>query len=695
MRTFHRLKIAAMLFLAGPAMAAGAKSKMPAGYSIPVVDLSGQKQRQVVVDREPGQYLGHPTTVLLEDNQTMIAVYPAGHGKGQIIMKQSSDAGLTWSERLPVPVSWSTSKETPTIFRAADKNGVKRLILFSGLYPIRESVSEDDGRTWTELKAIGNFGGIVAMSSLIRLKNGDYMALFHDDGRFLRKPGFPGKFKVYKTISQDGGLSWSRPEVIATHARAKLCEPGAVLSPDGRRIAVLLRENSRKFNSFVIFSNDDGQTWTAPAELPASLTGDRHVAKYAPDGRLFITFRDTARESQTRGDWVGWVGTYDDLAQNREGQYRVRLMKNHFKADCAYTGLELLPDGTFVATTYGHWVQGEQPFIMSVRFKLSEIDALAGARAQAPRPAMKFLRTPDERFQNLPGYDFAPHYAEFNGLRMHYLDEGPANGPVVLLLHGEPSWSYLYRKMIPIIAGAGFRVIAPDLIGFGKSDKPVNKSDYSYQMGVDSVAAFIKQLDLKNITLFCQDWGGLIGLRVAAENPERFAAVIAANTALPGSPATSKKAALPGPSTAFGFSAWLLYSQLAPELKPGNVVELGTVSRLSAEVKAAYDAPFPDKRYKAGARVMPLLVGSQIRENSQAWDRLCQWQKPFLTAFSDKDIILGGGDKIFRELIPGARNQQHVTIKNAGHFLQEDKGEELAGIVVEFMRANRIAGPGH
>ncbi|MHC4167601.1 MAG: sialidase family protein [Planctomycetota bacterium] len=356
---------------------AGAEPRQPRGYSIPLIDLAGETHRQIVVDKEPGQYLGHPTTVLLEDNRTMIAVYPKGHGRGGIVMKRSTDAGLTWSDRLPVPDNWSTSKEVPTIYRVIDPQGVKRLIMFSGLYPIRMAVSEDDGTTWTALKPIGDFGGIVAMGSLVRLKNGSYMALFHDDGRFLHGAGKRAKFHVFKTISTDGGLTWSEPEIVAQHPTAHLCEPGAVRSPDGRQIALLLRENSRKQNSFVIFSDDEGSTWTEPVELPGALTGDRHTCRYAPDGRLFITFRDMTHESPTRGDWVGWVGRYDDIVNGREGQYRIRLMDNHFRTDCAYPGLELLPDGTFVTTTYGHWIEGESPFIVSVRFKMEEIDAKA------------------------------------------------------------------------------------------------------------------------------------------------------------------------------------------------------------------------------------------------------------------------------------------------------------------------------
>lgn len=364
--------------------AAAALAQPPRGYSIPLLDLSAESSRQVVVDREPGQYLGHPTTVLLEDGKTVIVVYPKGHGRGAIVMKRSADGGRTWSDRLPTPENWATSLETPTIHRVVDPRGRKRLILFSGLYPIRMARSDDDGLTWTPLEKIGDFGGIVAMSALARLRDGRYMALFHDDGRFFGPAPLPPprRFKVYKTLSSDGGLTWSAPTVIAEHPEAHLCEPGIVRSPRGDQIAVLLRENSRNFNSFVIFSGDEGANWSAPRELPGALTGDRHVAAYAPDGRLFITFRDTTLESPTRGDWVAWVGRYEDIASGREGQYRVRLAKNHKDFDCCYPGLETLPGGEFLTTTYGHWTPGEQPYIISIRLTLKQLDAMARKAAR-------------------------------------------------------------------------------------------------------------------------------------------------------------------------------------------------------------------------------------------------------------------------------------------------------------------------
>jgi hypothetical protein len=380
-----------ILFLSVALFAASAcaKSAPPAGpvsrgYTIPLLDLAAESERQIVVDREPGQYLGHPTTVLLEDGRTIVAVYPKGHGRGPIVMKRSADGGLTWSGRLPVPDNWATSLETPTIHRVIGPDGAKRLILFSGLYPARLSVSGDDGLSWTPLAPAGDWGGIVVMSALVELRpgRGRYMAMFHDDGRFFTKDTRaekPPVFTLYSTFSDDGGLTWSFPQAIYRSSEVHLCEPGIIRSPDGRMLAALLRENSRTRNSFVIFSRDEGKTWSEPRELPGALTGDRHTGKYGPDGRLLVSFRDMTPDSPTRGDWVAWVGTFDDIVRGREGQYRVRLMDNTEDADCAYPGVEVLPDGTFVLTTYGHWTAGAEPYIVSVRLKLAELDRLAAS----------------------------------------------------------------------------------------------------------------------------------------------------------------------------------------------------------------------------------------------------------------------------------------------------------------------------
>ncbi len=355
--------------------------------TITTIDLTDQIHRQVVVDRESGQYLGHPTTVLLEDGKTMLCVYPKGHGRGAIVYKRSNDGGLTWSDRLPTPASWATSKEVPTMHRVIDPQGKKRIIMWSGLHPARLAVTEDDGETWSELNPVGDWGGIVVMGFVEPLNTGqgDYLAMFHDDGRFFTEDGKRTDiFKLYKTFSRDGGLTWSLPDVVYQDTEVNLCEPGCIRSPDGKRLAVLLRENARRKNSHVIFSDDEGKTWTEPRGVPLALTGDRHTGKYGPDGRLFISFRcisPTAKRAGRpfEGDWAAWVGTWDDIVNGREGQYSVRLKDNTKGYDTTYPGVEVLPDGTFVVTTYGHWDEGEAPYILSVRLKLDELDTMARA----------------------------------------------------------------------------------------------------------------------------------------------------------------------------------------------------------------------------------------------------------------------------------------------------------------------------
>ena len=301
---------------------------------------------------------------------------------------------------------------------------------------------------------------------------------------------------------------------------------------------------------------------------------------------------------------------------------------------------------------------------------------------------MEFLRTPDERFTNLPGYDFSPNYLQVDDceggeLRVHYLDEGPADADPVLLLHGEPSWSFLYRKMIPVLTAAGQRVIAPDLVGFGRSDKPSQRGDYTYQRHVDWMQSLLDQLQLNNITLVCQDWGGLIGLRLVADNPERFARAVAANTMLPSGDQNLGEA----------FIKWRTFSQEVAQFPVAAIIDGSTTTELSADVLRAYDAPFPEESYKEGARQFPLLVPATPEDpaagpNRAAWKVLSQWQRPFLTAFSDSDPITAGGDALLQKRIPGCRGQAHTTIENGGHFLQEDQGEKLAQVVVAFIRAN-------
>jgi len=344
-------------------------------FTIPTIELNKRTDLQTIVDQEDGIYLGHPSTVLLEDGNTILIVYPKGHGKGEIIYKRSEDGGKTWSDRLMVPHNWSSSKEVPTIHRVIDEKGLKRIILWSGLYPARLAVSEDDGATWSGLRPAGEWGGIVVMGAVVDLKTpGHYLAMFHDDGRFFTKDGkWTGIFTLYQTNSTDGGLTWSHPFPIYQNNEIHLCEPGIIRSPDGHQLAALLRENSRTKNSHVIFSNDEGVSWSAPMELPRELTGDRHTGKYLKDGRLFLSFRDTAPNSPTQGDWVAWVGTYEDIVSGKPGEFRIRIKDNKHQWDCAYPGVEILPNGEIVTTTYGHWDEGKSPYILSVRININNL----------------------------------------------------------------------------------------------------------------------------------------------------------------------------------------------------------------------------------------------------------------------------------------------------------------------------------
>ena len=304
---------------------------------------------------------------------------------------------------------------------------------------------------------------------------------------------------------------------------------------------------------------------------------------------------------------------------------------------------------------------------------------------------MKVLRTPDDRFVGLPDFPFEPHYLDVpdgdgGSLRVHYIDEGPPEAPVVLMLHGEPSWSFLYRKMIPPIVAAGLRAVAPDLPGFGRSDKPAERSDYTYQRHVDWMAEALEQLNLTGITLVAQDWGGLIGLRLVAEHPERFARVVAANTFLPTGDGAPSEA----------FLRWQEFSQTTPRFHVGGIVKGGCATDLVPEVVEAYNAPFPSDEFTAGARQFPLLVPTSpddpaAEANRNAWNVLREWDRPFLCAFSDSDPVTAGSDRALQDRIPGTKGQPHTTITGAGHFLQEDKGEELADVVIAFVQGGAPA----
>ena len=349
--------------------------------------------------------------------------------------------------------------------------------------------------------------------------------------------------------------------------------------------------------------------------------------------------------------------------------------------------------------------------------------------------SMDVIRTPEARFSDLPDYGFDPHYTlvpdgEGGELRIHHLDEGDSAGPPVLCLHGEPTWSYLYRKMVKVFSREGLRTIAPDFVGFGRSDKPTSQEDYSYQRHVDWMTAWLERNDLYGLTLVCQDWGGLIGLRLVAENPDRFERVVAANTGFPTGrhltlseegathgrhseeileaarkhyeeiPVVSLEglaAQIAGPD---GFLYWRKFATNTPDLPVGALIA-GTIAGaagrpLSDSEVAAYEAPFPDERYKAGASRFPGLVplfpdDPAASANQAAWEKLGSWSKPFLTAFGDRDAMMRGFDKVFQEHIPGAQGQPHTIIEGAGHFLQDDHGEELARIVVDFVRSNPAA----
>ncbi len=292
---------------------------------------------------------------------------------------------------------------------------------------------------------------------------------------------------------------------------------------------------------------------------------------------------------------------------------------------------------------------------------------------------MDVARTPEERFERLLDYPFAPHYVEVDGLRMHYVDEGPTDAKPVLMMHGEPSWSYLYRHMIPICAAAGHRVIAPDLIGFGKSDKPTDINDYSYKKHMDWMQNFLDQTGLTDITLVCQDWGSLLGLRLAAENPDRFRAIVLGNGMLPTGDQPLPKA----------FHIWKTFAVRSPWFPIARIIDTASFRKLGPDEKRAYDAPFPNKKYKAGARAFPKLVPASPNDpateaNRAAWKVLEQWDKPFLTTFSNGDPVTRSGDKYVQERVPGAKGQPHVTL-TGGHFLQEDSPVQFANAVNELL----------
>ena len=292
------------------------------------------------------------------------------------------------------------------------------------------------------------------------------------------------------------------------------------------------------------------------------------------------------------------------------------------------------------------------------------------------------LRTPETCFANLPDFPWEPRYSMVAELRVAYIDEGPRDAPVVLLMHGEPAWSFLYRKMIPVLLQAGYRVVAPDLVGFGRSDKPARSADYSYANHVLWMHTWMENIDLRCISLFCQDWGSLIGLRLAAQDPDRFERIVLANGGLPTGTSPVPRA----------FRIWRAFSRFSPWFPIGRIVRAGCVHGLRADEVAAYNAPFPSSRYRVAARIFPGLVPTTPNDperanNERAWEVFKRWEKPFLTLFSNRDPVTRGGYKVWQKLVPGAQGQPHATTRDAGHFLQEDKGVEVANAIAAFMRA--------
>lgn len=361
----------------------GASAWGKQGFDLPIVDLDQRQDLQIIVDKEEGQYLGHPSTILLGDGQTILCAYPKGHGRGALILKKSTDGGQTWSERLPTPANWATSREVPTFYHTIDPSGKKLILMFSGMAEKnRMATSEDGGKTFSELKDIPNQkGAIVVMSDLIPLNTGKghYMATYHHRTKVNNQKAI----ELYITFTRDGGRTWSDKVVIHKSAVMHLCEGGFVRSPDGKEVALLLRENARNKNSQIMFTQDEGKTWSAPKSMPGALCGDRHQAQEIAGNRLLIQFRDRTpnkregnQHSPTEGDWCGWVGTWDDLKQGREGQYRIRFKDNKHGWDTTYPAAELLADGTLVCTTYGHFDLGKQPYILSFRFKIEALDQL-------------------------------------------------------------------------------------------------------------------------------------------------------------------------------------------------------------------------------------------------------------------------------------------------------------------------------
>lgn len=340
--------------------------------NMPWVDLSNQKDRQVVIAAgQPDLYNGHPTTVQMDDKKTILCIWSYGHGGKASFIAESNDAGLTWRNQM-TPTDWQEMENCPSIYKLVDKQGKERIFVFCGAPQMGQSYSEDGGKTWSPVRSL-NKPCVMAFSSIIKLKNGDYMGLYHRGHNDKDRP----PLTLWKSISQDGGLTWADPAKVGEKEGYSPCEPCVFRTPDGNTLVCVARENNRVSNSLMMFSDDEGNTWTPLEETPWGLTGDRHVLKYIPDGRLIAVFRDMASGSPTKGHFVAWVGNYKDLREGTSGQYKIKLLHSYAGSDCGYPGLEILPDGTILAITYIKLRPGkEQHSIVGVRFKLDETDAM-------------------------------------------------------------------------------------------------------------------------------------------------------------------------------------------------------------------------------------------------------------------------------------------------------------------------------
>lgn len=340
--------------------------------NLPWVDLSGQKERQsIIAQGKADLYNGHPTTVLLDDNKTILCTWSFGHGGKAAFLAESKDAGLTWETR-KTPADWNEMNNCPSIYRLTDQGGKERLFVFCADPGMGQSYSEDSGKTWSPVRSLDK-PCVMAFSSIVQVKNGDYLGLYHRGHNDQDRP----PLTLWQSVSHDGGLTWDESVLVGEMEGRSPCEPCVFRTPDGKRLVCVARENDRKGNSLMMFSDDEGTTWTPLQETPWGLTGDRHVIKYAPDGRLVAVFRDMASNSPTKGHFVAWVGHYKDLREGTSGQYKIKLLHSYAGSDCGYPGLEILPDGTIIALTYIKIRPGnEQHSIVEVRFKLDETDSL-------------------------------------------------------------------------------------------------------------------------------------------------------------------------------------------------------------------------------------------------------------------------------------------------------------------------------